>query len=155
MRGWRRSPSGSTPSAGGLSPVGLVNLFREYFFEFDTFLGGPVGHLWISPGGMVEVVESSTRRTLVERTAEETSHKVEESLTEQDDLADAVKEDNVPTSGPLDSAARGLGGSRPRATASSRGEAHPRGGPRAGGACRRWRGRGRKAGVRVPCPGRG
>ncbi|MGW6505179.1 hypothetical protein [Nonomuraea angiospora] len=83
---------------GVLSPVGLVNLFREYFFEFDTFLGGPVGHLWISPGGMVEVVESSTRRTLVERTAEqaeETSRKVEESLTDQDDLADAVKEDNA------------------------------------------------------------
>jgi hypothetical protein len=83
---------------GVLSPVGLVNLFREYFFEFDTFLGGPVGHLWISPGGTVELVETSTRRMLVERTAEqseETSRRVEESLTEQDDLTDAVKEDNA------------------------------------------------------------
>jgi len=86
------------PAQGVLSPVGLVNLFRQYFFEFDTFLGGPAGHLWISPGGTVEVVESSTRRVLVERTteqSEETSRKVEESLTEQDDLADAVKEDNA------------------------------------------------------------
>ncbi|RJL35947.1 hypothetical protein [Bailinhaonella thermotolerans] len=81
-----------------LSPVGLVNLFRQYFFEFDTFLGAPAGHLWLSPGGTVEVVETSTRRTLVERTAEqaeETSRKVEESLTEQDDVADAVKEENA------------------------------------------------------------
>ncbi|WP_199487317.1 hypothetical protein [Actinomadura spongiicola] len=83
---------------GVLSPVGLVNLFRQYFFEFDTFLGAPAGHLWISPGGTVEVVETSTRRTLVEKAfeqTEETSRKVEESLTEQDDIADAVKEENA------------------------------------------------------------
>jgi hypothetical protein len=81
-----------------LSPVGLVTLFREYFFEFDNFLGVPSGHIWISPGGTVEVVESSTRRTLTERTAEvseSSTYKVEESLTSQDDVADAVKEDNA------------------------------------------------------------
>src|SRR5664279_3786283 len=42
--------SAADGAKGVLSPVGLVNLFREYFFEFDTFLGTPVGHLWISPG---------------------------------------------------------------------------------------------------------
>jgi hypothetical protein len=84
-------------AAGGLTPVGLVNLFREYFFEFDTFLGTPTGHIWVSPGGTVEVVETSTRRTLVEKVAEvseEITRKTEESLTDQDDIADAVKEDN-------------------------------------------------------------
>jgi hypothetical protein len=84
-------------AGGALSPVGLVNLFREYFFEFDTFLGAPAGHIWVSPGGTVEVVESSTRRTLVEKVteaSEEVSRKTEESLTEQSDVADAVKEDN-------------------------------------------------------------
>ncbi|QFQ29016.1 hypothetical protein DDE73_30400 (plasmid) [Bacillus thuringiensis] len=82
---------------GVLSPVGLVNLFREYFFEFDTFLGKPAGHIWVSPGGTVEVVETSTRRTLVEKLAEqseEISRKTEESITEQDDVADAIKEEN-------------------------------------------------------------
>jgi hypothetical protein len=81
-----------------MTPVGLINLFREYFFEFDTFLGMPVGHVWISPGGTVELVESSTRRTLVERTAEQSEEavrRIEESLTDQDDVADAVKEDNA------------------------------------------------------------
>ncbi|MEU7033289.1 hypothetical protein ABZ958_06325 [Streptomyces sp. NPDC046237] len=87
-----------TAASGGLSPVGLVNLFREYFFEFDTFLGIPAGHIWVSPGGTVEVVETSTRRTLVEKVAEvseEITRKTEESLTEQDDVADAVKEENA------------------------------------------------------------
>lgn len=86
------------PTEGVLSPVGLVNLFRQYFFEFDTFLGAPAGHLWLSPGGMVELVETTTRRTLVERTAsqsEETSRKSEETLTDQSDVADAVKESNA------------------------------------------------------------
>lgn len=50
--------------------MGVVNLFREYFFEFDTFLGTPAGHIWVSPGGSVEVVETSTRRTLVEKFTE-------------------------------------------------------------------------------------
>ncbi|GIG63143.1 hypothetical protein Lfu02_75150 [Longispora fulva] len=83
---------------GILSPVGLVNLFREYFFEFDTFLGAPAGHLWISPGGTVEVIETTSRRSLVEKSAEQseqTVRRVEESLTEQTDVADAVKESNA------------------------------------------------------------
>jgi hypothetical protein len=28
-----------------LSPVGILHLFREYFFELPTFLGSPVGHV--------------------------------------------------------------------------------------------------------------
>src|SRR5690606_35342055 len=59
-----------------LSPIGIVHLFRQYFFEFDTFLGPPVGHVWLSPGSMVELVEVSTRRTLVERTIEQATESV-------------------------------------------------------------------------------
>jgi hypothetical protein len=80
-----------------LSPLGIVHLFRQYFFEFDTFLGPPVDHVWMSPGATVELVEVSTRKTLVERTVEstvETVVKTEKSTTEQDELSDAVKEDN-------------------------------------------------------------
>jgi hypothetical protein len=81
----------------GLSPIGIVHLFRQYFFEFDTFLGPPVQHLWLSPGGTVELVEVSTRKTTVERTVEqstESTTKSEKSLTNQDDLSEAVKQDN-------------------------------------------------------------
>ena len=80
-----------------LSPIGIVHLFRQYFFEFDTFLGSPVGHVWLSPGSMVELVEVSTRRTLVEKTLEqslETIIKTEKSLTQEDEISDAVKEEN-------------------------------------------------------------
>ncbi|GFG49028.1 hypothetical protein CQY20_22955 [Mycolicibacterium agri] len=80
-----------------LSPLGIVHLFRQFFFEFDTFLGPPVGHVWMSPGATVELVEVSTRKTLTERyteTAIETVVKSEKSTTEQDEISDAVKEDN-------------------------------------------------------------
>jgi hypothetical protein len=80
-----------------LSPLGIVHLFRQYFFEFDTFLGPPVGHVWMSPGSTVELVEVSTRKTLIERYTEsaiETVIKSEKSTTEQDEISDAVKEDN-------------------------------------------------------------
>jgi hypothetical protein len=80
-----------------LSPIGIIHLYREYFFEFDSFLGPPVGHVWLSPGGTVELIEISTRRTLIEKSVEqslETTTKSESDVTMQDDIADAVKEEN-------------------------------------------------------------
>ena len=80
-----------------LSPVGLVHLFRQYFFEFDTFLGSPVQHIWLTPGSSLELIEISTRKTTIERTAEttfESTLKTEKSSTQQDDLSDAVREEN-------------------------------------------------------------
>src|SRR5690348_2117192 len=80
-----------------LSPIGIIHLYREYFFEFDSFLGPPVGHVWLSPGGTVELVEVNTRKVFTEQTFEsslETVDRRESQLTTQDDIADAVKEDN-------------------------------------------------------------
>jgi hypothetical protein len=80
-----------------LSPIGIIHLYRQYFFEFDSFLGPPAGHVWLSPGGTVELIEVSTRRTLTEKSLEqslETVTKSESEVTLQDDLAEAVKEEN-------------------------------------------------------------
>ena len=80
-----------------LSPIGIVHLFRQYFFELDTFLGTPVGHVWLSPGSSVELIESSTRRTYTERSSEyitESIIKTESSTTDKDEISDAVKDDN-------------------------------------------------------------
>jgi hypothetical protein len=80
-----------------LSPISVVHLFRQYFFELDSFLGTPVSHVWLSPGSSVELIEIHTRRVLVEKTLEtllETTTKIESQVTEQDEISDAVKEDN-------------------------------------------------------------
>jgi hypothetical protein len=81
----------------GLSPIGLAHLFREYFFELDTFLGTPVGHVWLAPGSTVEMAEVHTRRVYQEQVLEhsiQTLQRAEDSATTQDDLSDAVKDDN-------------------------------------------------------------
>jgi hypothetical protein len=80
-----------------LSPLGIVHLFRQYFFEFDTFLGTPTGHVWLAPGSTVELIEISTRRTLTEKTYEtafESITKTEKSTTDQDEISEAIKQDN-------------------------------------------------------------
>ncbi len=81
-----------------LSPVGLINVFREYFFELDSFLGPAVGHVWVSPGGTLEVYEVHSRRTIEERTTEigqSSMTKVERESSESSEIADKVSEQNT------------------------------------------------------------
>jgi hypothetical protein len=80
-----------------LSPISVVHLFRQYFFELDTFLGTPESHVWLSPGSSVELIEVHTRRKVVEKTLESTLDiltKSEKTTTEQEEISEAVKEDN-------------------------------------------------------------
>lgn len=81
----------------GLSPISVVHLFRQYFFEFGSFLGTPVGHVWLSPGSNVELIEVSTRRRYEERVIEEATETIvreERQLDESDEFSDSVKDDN-------------------------------------------------------------
>ena len=80
-----------------LSPISVVHLFRQYFFELDTFLGIPVKHVWLSPGSTVELIEVHSRKAMTEKTLETTLDiltKSETTITEQDEISTAVKEDN-------------------------------------------------------------
>ncbi|ODT02026.1 MAG: hypothetical protein ABS52_15620 [Gemmatimonadetes bacterium SCN 70-22] len=80
-----------------LSPISVVHLFRQYFFELDSFLGTPVGHVWMSPGSTVELVEVQTRRVVVEKTLEqalETTFRNETQTSTQEEISEAVKQDN-------------------------------------------------------------
>jgi len=88
---------GSNQYDAVLSPIGVMHMYRQYFFELDSFLGPPVGHVWLSPGGTVELFEISTRKVVTEKSLEqslETTTKSETSTTTEDDIADAVKEEN-------------------------------------------------------------
>lgn len=80
-----------------LSPISVVHLFRQYFFELDSFLGTPVSHVWLSPGSTVELVEVQTRRVVVEKTLEqalETTLRNERQTTTQEEISEAVKQEN-------------------------------------------------------------
>jgi hypothetical protein len=80
-----------------LSPISVVHLFRQYFFELDTFLGTSERHVWLSPGSSVELVEVHTRKTTIERTVETTLDilsKSESTTTTQEELSEAVRDEN-------------------------------------------------------------
>jgi hypothetical protein len=80
-----------------LSPIGIIHLFQQYFFEFDTFLGPPVEHVWLSPGSTTELIEISTRRVYEEQAYERFSESImrsEYAKSLQDDLSTAMKDEN-------------------------------------------------------------
>ncbi|MGW4018280.1 hypothetical protein ACWECW_18445 [Rhodococcus ruber] len=80
-----------------VSPLGISHLFRQYFFEFDTFLGPSVGHIWLTPGSTVELIESSTRKVITERSYEEqfeTRTQIETIDNRKEDISEAIKQDN-------------------------------------------------------------
>ena len=80
-----------------VSPLGVVHLYRQYFFELDTFLGSPVEHVWLSPGSSVELVEINTHKTTTEKSFEyfrEAKNTTESTTTLETDLNSAVEKDN-------------------------------------------------------------
>ncbi|MFD8143693.1 hypothetical protein [Streptomyces sp. NPDC059708] len=99
--GARGAAAVAGPPEASLSPLGVVHLFRQYFFEFDSFLGPPVQHIWLSPGSSVELIEVSTRRTLTERTteaSEEVTRRSEQESRSEDELSASVSEENQSSS---------------------------------------------------------
>src|SRR5262249_5855669 len=77
--------------------LGIITLYREYFFELKNFLGPPIEHVWVSPGGSVELFEVHTRRSILEKQVEaatEATTRTEVTTTMQEELSDAVKEEN-------------------------------------------------------------
>jgi hypothetical protein len=84
--------------AGGvISPLGIIHLYRQYFFELDTFLGSPVHHVWLAPGATVELYETHTRKEVTERLLARVTESVrtsEQTTSVKDELSDEMKENS-------------------------------------------------------------
>jgi hypothetical protein len=86
-----------TDTSAVLSPIGALQVYRQYFFELGSFLGPAVEHVWLSPGSSLELYEVHTRRTVEERQVElsfETLSRSESQQTSSDELSDAVAQQN-------------------------------------------------------------
>jgi hypothetical protein len=84
-------------TAAVLSPIGMLFRYRQYFFELDSILGPSVEHIWLSPGGTIELFEIHSRRTVTEREIEssiDVTTKSESSTTTQEEISDAIKNEN-------------------------------------------------------------
>lgn len=80
-----------------LSPVGLLQVYRQYFFELGSFVGSPVEHVWLSPGSSLELFETHTRRTVEERELEvgfESVSRSERESGEEDELSTTIAQQN-------------------------------------------------------------
>jgi len=80
-----------------VSPIGVIHLYRQYFFELDSFLGSPVGHVWVAPHTTVELVEVNKRRTLTESIIDESAFARVEQFDESftlENLHEAVTQSN-------------------------------------------------------------
>ncbi len=89
-------PAG-TLSQTVISPVGIIHLYRQYFFELDSFLGSPVGHVWVAPHTTVELVEINKRRVLTESMIDEFAFARVEQFNESfslENLQEAVARSN-------------------------------------------------------------
>ncbi|MGH7892621.1 MAG: hypothetical protein ACREN0_10150, partial [Thermodesulfobacteriota bacterium] len=80
-----------------VSPIGIIHLYRQYFFELDSFLGSPVGHVWVAPHTTVELVEVNKRRVLTESMIDESAFARVEQFDESfslENLHEAVTRSN-------------------------------------------------------------
>lgn len=80
-----------------ISPIGIIHLFRQYFFELDSFLGPPVGHVWVAPATTVELVEINSRRTVTEMTIDKSAFSRIEHFADSftlESLHDSVQRNN-------------------------------------------------------------
>lgn len=84
-------------SGGVISPLGIIHLYRQYYFELDSFLGSPVQHVWLAPGATVELYEIHTRREVTDRLMSRLTESVrtsEQTTTMRDELSESSKEDS-------------------------------------------------------------
>jgi hypothetical protein len=76
-----------------LSPIGLLHLYREYYYDFGTFLGPSMEHIWIAPRSEVEMREVYSRTDYrfreVEATIEE-RRATEETTSEADEFSEQI-----------------------------------------------------------------
>ena len=80
-----------------LSPLGLLQLYRQFFFDLDSFLGPAVAHFWVSPGTTLELIETHQRKTLRERKVEQHTLSVvkrDSKSEEEDELSTRISDQN-------------------------------------------------------------
>lgn len=80
-----------------LSPVGLVDLYRHYFFDFGTFLGPSVEHIWVAPGSETELIEISSRTDYRFRESETSLQMLqaeEKTVTEKSEFSEEIQKEN-------------------------------------------------------------
>lgn len=80
-----------------VSPLGLLNLYRHYFYDFGTLLGPPIEHIWLPPRAKTELIEVNSRTEYHFRETEvlqEILQREEEAATERSELSEQMEQES-------------------------------------------------------------
>jgi len=80
-----------------LSPIGLLNLYRHYFYDFGTFLGPPIEHIWVAPRSETELIEmwsQTSYRFRESETSAQYMEATEEAVAEANELSEEMQRRN-------------------------------------------------------------
>ena len=81
-----------------LSPIGLINLYRHYFYDFGSFLGPSIEHIWVGPCSETELIEiwsQSSYRFTESETSLQITRAEEESVAEAKELSEEMQRKSV------------------------------------------------------------
>lgn len=81
-----------TDSVLSLSPVGLLHVYQQYYFDLGTQLSPPVEHVWIAPYGSLEMLETYSRSEVRFRERQDFFEADETTDTEQTETNDISEE---------------------------------------------------------------
>ena len=80
-----------------VSPVGLLDVYRHYFYDFGNFLSIPEEHLWIAPFTTVDLYEVNSKTSYQFRETEvavQVLQAQETTVTEKTELSDEMQRDS-------------------------------------------------------------
>jgi len=80
-----------------LSPIGLLNLYRHYFYDLGNFLSLPIEHIWVAPNSELEFIEmwsQTSYRFLESETSVQIMQSQEETVTEATELSEQMQKKN-------------------------------------------------------------
>ena len=76
-----------------LSPIGILDIYLHYFFDFGSFLGPSIEHLWVAPGATTELIETYSQtdyRFQESETSFETIEEQESTLTDTNEFTEEM-----------------------------------------------------------------
>ena len=77
-----------------VSPLGILDLYRYYFYDFGNFLGIPIEHVWIAPYSEVELLEinsTTSYRFREYETSLEVAEAQEKEIKESTDISEEIE----------------------------------------------------------------
>ncbi|MCB9883679.1 MAG: hypothetical protein H6832_17335 [Planctomycetes bacterium] len=79
-----------------VSPIGVLDIYRQYYFDLGTFLAPSIDHVWIGPGSELSLVDSKSETRSLYR-EEEREREMNTELLREQKSSDELSQENEKT----------------------------------------------------------